>query len=242
MLQWIDDSSFIIDGVKVTLDYKFGGSKRQSGSDDFTMMKTPSFLNEYIALQGQGIRKVLELGVYQGGSFVFLDKLLKPDVISAVELSTTPIPALDRYVAANKPRCKMHYGTSQGDVEALARIVAEDFGGQVDLVVDDASHFYELTKASFEVLFPALRPGGCYIIEDWSWSFGADYQDPAQAWFQQPSLANILIDLAEELSINNSVENVNIGRDMIVIKKTGAADLAPLFQGKGRRGRKLELL
>jgi hypothetical protein len=36
-------------------------------------------------------------------------------------------------------------------------------------VLDDASHQYEPTKASFETLFPLLRPGGLYIIKDWSW-------------------------------------------------------------------------
>lgn len=242
MLHWVDDSRFTIDGVKFTLDYKLGGSERASGADDFTMMKAPNFLNEYLALQNQGIRKVLELGVYQGGSFVFLDKLLKPDAISAVELHPMRIPALDRYVAANKARCKVYYDTSQADAEALEMIVGKDFGGELDLVVDDTSHFYDLTKASFKVLFPKLRPGGIYIIEDWMWSFEPSYQDPAHHWFGQPSLANIFMDLAEELSINNAVESVKIGREMIVIKRTGAAQIGPLFQGKGRRGRELELL
>lgn len=242
MLNWMDDTSFTIDGVKFTLDYRLGGSKRGSRRDDFTMMKAPNFLTEYLALQDQGIGKILELGVYQGGSFVFLDKLLKPRRMSAIELQPTPIPALDRYVAANQSRCRMHYDTSQGDVEALERIVAEDFDGEVDLVVDDASHFYDLSKTSFKALFPKLRPGGTYIIEDWMWSFEPSYQDPAHHWFQEPSLANILLDLTEELSINNSVEKVSIGREMIVIKKTGATNIGPLFQGKGRRGRELQLL
>jgi hypothetical protein len=40
----------------------------------------------------------------------------------------------------------------------------------MNLVVDDASHTYEDTKASFETLFPLLQPGGIYAIEDWSWA------------------------------------------------------------------------
>ena len=38
----------------------------------------------------------------------------------------------------------------------------------IDLVIDDASHLYVETKASFEELFPRLRPGGLFIIEDWA--------------------------------------------------------------------------
>jgi hypothetical protein len=37
-------------------------------------------------------------------------------------------------------------------------------------VVDDASHRAGPTRASFNVLFPRLRPGGVYIIEDWCWA------------------------------------------------------------------------
>jgi hypothetical protein len=43
-------------------------------------------------------------------------------------------------------------------------------GRPLDLVVDDASHLVGPTRASFNTLFPRLRPGGFYIIEDWSWA------------------------------------------------------------------------
>jgi hypothetical protein len=50
------------------------------------------------------------------------------------------------------------------------------------------------------------------------------------------------MDLADELAVRNSVEKVSIGREMIVIKKIGAASIGELSQGKGRPGRVLELL
>ncbi len=72
---------------------------------------------------------------------------------------------------ANVSRAKIHYGTSQDDELRLAQIINHDFGGVIDLAIDDASHFYDQTKASFKVAFPKVRPGGLYIIEDWTWSF-----------------------------------------------------------------------
>ncbi len=39
----------------------------------------------------------------------------------------------------------------------------------MDLVFDDASHLYEETRSSFESLFPHVRPGGVFVIEDWRW-------------------------------------------------------------------------
>jgi hypothetical protein len=43
-------------------------------------------------------------------------------------------------------------------------------GRPLDLVVDDASHLVGPTRASLNTLLPRLRPGGFYIIEDWSWA------------------------------------------------------------------------
>ena len=56
------------------------------------------------------------------------------------------------------------------DAPVLARRVDAAFGNRpLDLVMDDASHLGPQTRASFETLFPRLRAGGLYIIEDWSW-------------------------------------------------------------------------
>lgn len=52
---------------------------------------------------------------------------------------------------------------NQADAECLG-IVARI--GQYDLIVDDCSHLFAETLASFSVLFPSLRVGGWYVIED----------------------------------------------------------------------------
>lgn len=52
------------------------------------------------------------------------------------------------------------------DDTAFLRRTLEQVGEPPDIIIDDASHVNKLTIASFELLFPALRPGGWYIIED----------------------------------------------------------------------------
>ena len=54
--------------------------------------------------------------------------------------------------------------------QALLGIVEQEFGGALDMVMDDASHIYEPTLASFQILFTLLPEGGLYIIEDWAWN------------------------------------------------------------------------
>ena len=61
------------------------------------------------------------------------------------------------------------YGVDQADQAGLVAIVDEVIPGQeLDLVIDDASHRYDETRASFEVLYHTLRAGGLYIVEDWA--------------------------------------------------------------------------
>jgi predicted O-methyltransferase YrrM len=241
-MQWIDDVTFEIDGVRITLDYEHGGSKRRSETCDFTMMKDRMFLDHYIQHKDEAFKRILEVGVYQGGSFVFLDKIFKPDRISAIELSATPIAALDEYIEHNRDRARIHYATSQGDVAQVTRIIDEDFGGALDLVVDDASHFYELTKATFKTAFPRLRPGGLYIIEDWAWSFQGIFQAPDHPWAGMNSLANLVIDAMEDMVLSGMIEDVSISRHMLKIRRSMTPAGGAVFEKCARRGRPLTLL
>lgn len=235
-LNWLNESSFEIGGYTITSDYAIGGSKIKSSERDFMIMKTRNFFDHYTMLKTEDFKKILELGVYQGGSFVFLDQFLKPEKFSAVEISTVPIPPLDKYISQNADRTKLYYGTSQDDVARLNEIVETDFGGSLDLVVDDASHWYEPTKISFRTLFPKLKPGGLYIIEDWSWSFEAAYQDVSNGWFGQAALINLIIDLCEEMAMRPLIQSVHVERELIKIRKAqGVA--GEVFTSQARRGR-----
>lgn len=238
---WLDKGTFVVGGHKITMDYEYGGSKRKSAQSDFTMMKSRSFLTQYLQHEGEDFKRILELGVYQGGSFVFLDQVFNPERISAVELSSVPIPALDNYVEKSKGRARVHYGTSQDDVQRLSEIIDQDFGGQLDLVVDDASHFYDQTKASFKSVFPRLRPGGLYIIEDWSWSFLASYQASDHPWAEHHSLANLAIDLMEEMACGTSIEDVTVSKHMIKVRRSNR-DVSEVFKTSARRGREYQLI
>jgi hypothetical protein len=117
-----------------------------------------------------GIRMV-ELGIAGGGSVALFSLLAKPSRLVALELSAERVPALDAFIESRGlgEAVHLHYGVDQADRSTVREIMALEFEGAApDLVVDDASHRYTETVASFEVLFPRLRPGGDYIIEDWA--------------------------------------------------------------------------
>lgn len=71
----------------------------------------------------------------------------------------------------NKGRIQTHMG-SQDDPVFLTQLVEKV--GRPDIIVDDGSHISSLTIKSFEILFPLLKPGGIYAVEDTHTSYWAD--------------------------------------------------------------------
>lgn len=176
--------------------------------------------------------------MFQGGSLVYFDKRFRPKKLVGLDLRAEPIPALEAYVATRDGTVKTYYNTSQDDEAALAAICRDEFGGQVDAVIDDASHAYDMTKKSFEILFPMLAPGGIYAIEDWAWSYQAAAQKPWRSQYWKTGLATLLFELVGDLSSNNAIETITIDRTMAVITKS-SAKTAQLTFGRGAlRGRR----
>jgi predicted O-methyltransferase YrrM len=116
--------------------------------------------------------KVVELGIMEGGSTVLAALAGRVRKLVAIELEPARVGALDEVIVRKglDQRVRPYYGVDQSDRARLNEIVADEFGEeQLDLVIDDASHRLEPTRASFEVLFARLRDGGLYLIEDWNW-------------------------------------------------------------------------
>jgi len=137
------------------------------------LRKNRNFTNRYLSLVDEFKHcRMVEVGVDQGGSTSFFTKLLQPQALLAIELSDQPVARVMDFLARHDPegRVSIHWGVDQSDRIEVPRLVAATFNEQsLDLVVDDASHLLAPTTATFEMLFPRLRPGGLYVIEDWSW-------------------------------------------------------------------------
>ena len=94
-----------------------------STSEAFTILKSEPYLRVYEDIaSGFSPRSILELGIFQGGSYVFLDKLFNPRRMSAVEINPKPVPPLLQYVSGTENRF-VHFATSQHDGEMLKQIV-----------------------------------------------------------------------------------------------------------------------
>ncbi len=113
---------------------------------------------------------MLELGLWDGGSTALFSGLFLPTEQIGVDLSERPLRELEKYVARAGTVNPIHTysGVDQASASALAGVLSGHAVTALDLVIDDASHLLQQTTRSFNLLFPRLRPGGLYIIEDWS--------------------------------------------------------------------------
>lgn len=173
---------------------------RQSTEGRFLLVKTQPLVQAYErTLRSLKIENLFEIGIQRGGSTAFMNELFEPRRHVAVELQETPIPALDSFAArvAKEGRVlRTVFGVDQGDKAAVREIARATFGDAprpLDLVVDDASHLLAPTRASFEALFPLLRHGGVYLLEDWGWAHWTPYQGPEANWRDQPALSNLVM-------------------------------------------------
>src|SRR5205807_3121576 len=197
--------------------------RRLSTSDAFTIAKNEPYIRVYEELASAfSPRSILELGIFQGGSYVFLDKLFKPRRISVEKISPKPVTPLLRYVADKEGRF-VHFSTSQSDRKILEHIVPNELADELDLVVDDASHTYEQTKASFEVLFPLLRPGGIYVIEDWSWAHHPAYQSADAPFAKRYALSNLLFEQIMLMGSTSLIAEIRVWKFLYLIRKAEAA-------------------
>ena len=144
---------------------------------DTDKTQSPGYVENYERrfghLRGVPVR-MLELGVYHGGSLLMWQKYFPHGLIVGLDMEPNPLETM--------PDRVRFYQGSQNDGALLNRIAGQCAPEGFDIVIDDAAHVGTIARESFRVLFEMhLKPGGIYVIEDWgtgywqSWSDGSAY-------------------------------------------------------------------
>jgi predicted O-methyltransferase YrrM len=199
-LVWYPDRMLLGDLV-FRLEH-YASDSWELGSECFLFYKIKSLVDQYAKFWSRRenfrARSILELGMWDGGSVAFWFEYFNPDKQVGVDLQQKEDSQyFKRYKSSRglDQRIRTYWGTDQGDSARLREIVQAEFEGSLDLVIDDASHIYDLTKRSFEALFPLLRPGGLYVVEDWAWGHWSEFQAPSHPWFNQTPLTRLIFEL-----------------------------------------------
>lgn len=233
MIRWESDHRLVVGETSFELAVFLKGF---TGEADFALQKTRGIVERYLDLRDEFHEaNVVELGIFRGGSVALLVEALSPNKMVSIDIETERVAQLDEFVAARglTKTIVPHYGVDQSDTAAIDEIVARHFGdAPLDLVIDDASHDRDLTLASFNALFWRLRPGGLYIVEDWSAELGWErlfrsdperYKTELELIVSTPGLSPLLLDALLSIGYDDS----------IVAELTVVPGLAMLRRGVG---------
>lgn len=211
-----------------------------------TLKKPRWMLDRYLAIAEEfQASNVVEVGLWDGGSTAFLASAFQPRALVGFELAERPLTALDRFLADHPLRdaVHVHLGVDQADSPTVRAAVASHVDGQLDVVVDDASHLLAPTAVTFDCLFPMLRPHGVYVIEDWSHEHQLAWGIRQQLASGQMSadqlsggsdddipptpLSRLIVDIMlATANPDGIVEEIRVERGFAVIRR-GAAELNP---------------
>ena len=158
----VDDFEHVLD----KLGKKYGSDKSSSGHD---YLKTYDRL--FVPWRHKEIT-LLEIGVFNGASITCWEEYFSKAKIVGVDIDP-------KTKSFERGRVKIE-NIDQSNVEDLARIALEY--GPFDIIIDDGSHYWNHQITSLIYLFPFLKSGGFYVIEDLQTNFGrlaAEYRGVA---------------------------------------------------------------
>ena len=104
----------------------------------------------------ESVRTVLEIGVQAGRSLRMWREFFPHATIHGLDTNAT-------CMRHEGDRIRIHIG-DQNDRARLARLCREI--PEPDIIIDDGSHRADDQILTFDALFPHVRAGGCYVIED----------------------------------------------------------------------------
>lgn len=190
-----------------------------------------------ILARGQAVR-MLEIGVQNGGSLQLWAQALPPGS-EVVGIDIDPGCA-DLALPAN---ARVLIGNAADEAFLQSVLGTQTF----DLIVDDGSHRSHDVVRSFGLLFPRLRPGGRYFIEDLHASywreFGGGFRAPDSAVEFLKSLIDALhadhlrpdaaidpMERATLAALNQAVARVTFIDSLVVLEKYAAPKSRPFVR------------
>jgi hypothetical protein len=236
VLTWITDDSFEIgDTVYVCRPI---GHRFPSEPGRFCLLKPRHEVEFYETfLAGRSPQHIVEVGAYDGASSALFAELVHPQRLVAIDRREEPSAAFTEFISRRgfTGVVTPYYGVDQADAARLREIMRETFGdAELDLVIDDASHLVEPTRTTFNCLFPRVKPGGVYLIEDWSWAHSG--LGHLGEWADEQPLTRVIFELVLACASQPKVfANVNVYKNYVLVERGPLAvdpdtfDLATCF-------------
>ncbi|MCB1213062.1 MAG: class I SAM-dependent methyltransferase [Chlamydiia bacterium] len=101
--------------------------------------------------------KFLEIGIYRGNSVKMWEKYFPNAELHFIDIDF-------KQIKYHSTRSHYHF-VNQNDLSGQEAL-AQSLGGNFDIIIDDGGHRMNEQITSFKALFPHVKSGGMYIIED----------------------------------------------------------------------------
>lgn len=160
----------------------------------------PVKLLEIGAAGGEGIRMWME--------YFWIGQIYGVDIVSNTNPFNTPAKACPRY----------HFNCGDQSSPTFWACWLADHGGGLDIVIDDGGHYNDGIITSFISLWPAVKPGGFYAIEDLGCSYAAD------SIFVKPGFPRHMEWLKAKLdgmtlTPGSDIDSIYLSKELAVFKK-----------------------
>lgn len=241
----ISPHEFVIGGVKFT--YVYGGYTKNTTADEIIVYKPLSYFRYYIeTLEKRSVwpQTMVELGIAEGGSALAFALLLPSVKFVAIDIRK-PNPHVLQHIErlGLSDRLKLYYETSQDDEATINKIMAAEFSGKVDVILDDASHDYGLSRRSFEILFPYVSDQRFYILEDWAVAHWPGQSDDK---LTTAALSNLVFEFCMlSATRGDLIREIIVSAATVIIRVGSTSSIASEFKLDGaykNRGNPLSLI
>ncbi len=185
-----------------TLAIKAGTDKSSLGHN-----YTRAYAQHFHALRNEPL-KFLEIGIQSGYSVKLWEEYFPKAELHFIDI------ARDR-IKYHSQRSEYHFVDQTNNIGL--QTLMESLGGQFDIIIDDGGHTMDQQMISFESLFPYVKSGGMYIIEDLHTSYWKQYGGNGS--FKAPlagpgTCVNFLQNLVDDLNYSAAVtRNANSNRN-----------------------------
>ncbi|MCC5952288.1 MAG: hypothetical protein JJU45_09360 [Acidimicrobiia bacterium] len=148
------------------------GEHQVRGKFDVQLQRAKKFATQHLALLESTPpgATVVSLGVVDWGTTVLTTRYGAVRHHVALEAAPDRQSELDQYVSEHQlePVLRPHFGVDLTDRSKLQDLLYEELGSDlIDLVVDEQTQAQFDLQASFDAIFPLMRPGGRYVLQQW---------------------------------------------------------------------------
>lgn len=139
----------------------------QSGTDKSSHFNayTSKYARYFSRMRNEKL-KFLEIGIYKGDSVLMWEGFFPNAELHFIDISAENVEYFSK-------RSQYHY-LDQGSQSDLIQFI-EKAGGEFDIIIDDGGHTMHQQITSFKTLFPYVKQGGVYVIEDLCTSYWRVY-------------------------------------------------------------------